>query len=84
MHDLVNCLLMRAEVVPKHCGILQVRLRIPFLRMDEKRELDRIPQEEHWSVVVYPILVSLICVELDRETSWIASSVWKALLATDG
>jgi hypothetical protein len=75
---------MSGEVVPEHCGIFQVGLWVSFLCMDEEWELGRIPEEEDGCVVVYPVPVTLLCIELDGKASRITSGIWGTLLATDG
>jgi hypothetical protein len=51
-HDLVNGLWVLAEVVPEHIRILQVRLGITLLSMDEVRELGRVPDKENRGIVL--------------------------------
>jgi len=53
-------------------SILQVRLWVPLLRMDENRELARIPQKEDGCVVEDPIVVPFFGVELDGKASRIS------------
>lgn len=83
-HDLVDRLGVLREVVPKHVGILQMRLRVPLLRVDKVRELGWIANEEHGCVVEHPIQVSLICLELDRKSTGVTSGIRRARLAADG
>lgn len=84
MHNLMNRLLVLAQVIPKHGRILQIRLRVPLLRMDKNRKLGRVPQEEDGRVVEHPIAVSLLGIELDGKPTGIASGVGRALLASNG
>ena len=51
-HDLVESLGLLREVVPEVVGVLEVRLRVALLRVDEPRELGRVPQEEDRRVVL--------------------------------
>jgi hypothetical protein len=81
---LVNALLMRVEVVPKHISILQVRLRIPLLRMNQQRKQRRIPNEEHGRVVEHPIPIPFFSEKLHAETTGITRCVCGALFAAYG
>lgn len=51
--------------------------------MDEVRELGRVTNEEDRSVVEYPVPVSLLGADLDREPTRVARSIGRAGLATD-
>lgn len=82
-HDLVDGLLVGGEVVPEHGGILQVGLRVALLGVDEEWELGWVAEEEDWGVVVDPIPVTFLSIELDGETAWVASGIWRSLLTTD-
>ena len=82
-HDLVNRLLVSGKIVPEHGGILQVGLWVALLCMDEDGELGGVTDEEDRGVVEDPVPVTLLGVELDRETSGVTSSVWGTLLTTD-
>ena len=83
-HDLMDGLLVGGQVVPEHGGILQVRLRVALLGVDEEWKLGWVAEEEDWGVVVDPVPVTFLCVELDGETAWVASGIWRSLLTTDG
>lgn len=39
VHNLVGGLLMGRQIVPEHCGVLEIGLRVTFLGMDEDGEL---------------------------------------------
>ncbi len=52
---------------PEHVGILQVRLRVTLLRVDEVRELRRVADKEHGGVVEDPVEVALLSLDLDSE-----------------
>ena len=52
--------LVRGKVVPEHSSILQIRLGVPLLRMDEEGKQGRITNEEHWGIVEYPVPVSFV------------------------
>lgn len=67
VHHLVNCLLVRAQVVPEHGGVLQVSTGVALLGVDEEGEVARIPQEEDGRVVEHPVPVTLLRVELERK-----------------
>lgn len=43
-------------------------LRVPLLCVDEVRELGRVTDEEHRSVVEDPVKVALLSLNLDSET----------------
>ena len=50
-HHLVNRLGVLGKVVPEHVCILQVRLGITLLGVDEVRELGGVANKKHWRVV---------------------------------
>jgi len=79
----VNRLWVLREVVPEHVGVLEVRLWVTLLRVDEVGELGRVAQEEDGCVVENPVKVALLSAELDGEAAWIASRVGRSTLATD-
>lgn len=39
VHNLVSGLLMGRQIVPEHCGVLEIGLRVTFLSMDKDGEL---------------------------------------------
>ena len=80
----MNTLLMSIEVIPKHIRILQIRLRIPLLRMDQQREQRRISDEKHGRVVEDPVPISFFREELHAETAGIARCVCGPLFAAHG
>jgi len=82
-HDLVSSLPVCGEIIPEHCGILKVGLRVALLGVDEERELRRITDEEDRRVVKDPIPVALLSVIFDRETSRVSCSIWGTLFATN-
>ena len=51
-HELVRRLGVLARVVPERVGVLEVRLRVALLRVDEVRELGRVAEEENGGVVL--------------------------------
>jgi hypothetical protein len=53
--NLVNRFLMSIEVIPEHCGVFQIRLRISFLGMDQEEEERRVPNEEDRRVIENPV-----------------------------
>lgn len=59
-----------------------MRLGIPFLGMDEMRELGRVSDEEHRCIVENPIPVSLVSPELDCKASRVSSGVRRSRLAS--
>lgn len=85
--NLVHRLGVLGKVVPKHARVIstaQVGSGMPFLSMDEVRELGRVAQEEDGRVVGDHVPVALIGTELDAEASRITSAVVRTGLATDG
>ena len=70
--------------VPCHLSGLYASLRVSLLGMDEIWELDWISDEEDWSVVADHIVVSLLGVELDGESSGISLAVVSTTLASNG
>lgn len=83
MHNLVRRLAVVGKIVPEHGSVLQIRLRVSLLRMNEIWKICGIPQKENWSIIEYPIPIAFLCVELDRESTRIPSAVGGALFATD-
>ena len=76
-------LLILREVVPKYGSVFEIGLWIPFLRMNKKRELGRIAQKEDGSVIKHPVVVALLSLELDAETSGIPGRIGRTLLTTN-
>lgn len=52
--------------------------------MDEVWELNRILDEENGGVVSNHVIVALLGVELDRESSWVTVTVVGTALASNG
>ena len=69
--------------IKDHVWICQVGGWVSLLAVDKVREFNRIIDEEHWGVVTDHIIVALLGVELDGESSWISLSVRGASLACD-
>jgi hypothetical protein len=67
--------LVRGKVVPEHSSILQIRLGVPLLRMDEEGKQGRITNEEYRSIVKYPVQVSFISIKLNREATRVSSCI---------
>jgi hypothetical protein len=63
------------QEIPKYIGILQVCARITLLGVNEVRELDRITDEEDWSIVHNKIAVSFLRVKLYSKSTGIASCI---------
>jgi hypothetical protein len=61
--------------VPNHVGISKVSLRISLLRMQKVRELNRILNKEHRGVISNHIVVALLSVELNSESSGISNAI---------
>jgi hypothetical protein len=62
---LMDTLLMRTQIIPKHSSILQIRLRISLLGMDKQWKQARIADEEDGRIVEHPIPVPFFGVEFD-------------------
>lgn len=73
VYNFMHRFLIAGQEVPKRSRILQVRLRVAFLSVDERWKLDTITDEKDGSIVSYKIPVTLFSVELDREASGIPS-----------
>jgi hypothetical protein len=73
--DLVQRFWAQAPEVKTHVRVFQVSLRVSLLGVDEFWELNRIFDEEHWSIVSNHVVNSLFSVELYRKTSWISFSI---------
>lgn len=85
--DLVHRLGVLGKVVPEHARIIrtaQVGSGMPFLGVDEVRELGRVTQKEDGGVVGDHVPIALIGTEFDAEATRIASAVVGTGLATDG
>jgi len=80
----MGCLWSEGDEVPKHVRVLEVRLRIALLRVDEARKEKRVADEEDRSVVADQIPVALLRVELHREAARITSGVCGTALPSDG
>ena len=75
---------MRGKIVPEHCGVFQIGLRVSLLGVDEDRELGRVTEEENWGIVEHPVPVTLVGVELQSKSTGVTSTVGRSLLTTDG
>lgn len=73
--DLMKGVWCVSPEVPNHVGVAQVSLRVSLLAVNEVWELNRVLDEEDWSVVSNHIVVTLLSVELDGESSWISDGV---------
>lgn len=83
-HHLVGGLGSEGDEVPVHVGVLQVRLRIALLAVDEAREEEWIADEEDRRVVAHQIPDAVFGVELHGEASRISHGVGTAALTSDG
>jgi hypothetical protein len=81
-HHLVRRLGTERDEVPEHIGILQVRLWVSLLRVDEAWEENGIANEEDWRIVAHNVPDAIIGVELHGKASGIASCVGRATFAT--
>lgn len=82
-HDLMLSLRSIAPEVEGSVWVLDASLGMALLGVDEVRELDGILDEEHGGVVANHIVVALLGVELDGESSWITVAVVGTALASD-
>ena len=78
---LVATLRREREEVPEHVRVRHVGLWVPFLRVDEVRELARVTDEEDRRVVSDHIVVAVFRVELDGEAARVARGICAALLS---
>ena len=74
----------RENEYPEHVSVLEMSLGVSLLGMNEMREFGGIPDKEDGCVVEDPIPVSLLGLELDSKTSWVASGISRSGFATDG
>lgn len=63
---------------------MNARLGMALLGVDEVRELNRILDEEHRSVVANHVVVALLGVELNRESSGVTVAIVGTALASNG
>lgn len=61
--------------VPHHIVGFAVGLRVSLLGVDEVRELNRVSDEENWSIVSNHVVVAFFCVEFKCESSGIARCI---------
>lgn len=83
-HDLVLSLRSITPEVKGRVRVLNARLGMALLGVDEVRELNRILDEEHRSVVANHVVVALLSVELNRESSGVTVTVVGTALASNG
>lgn len=69
--------------VEHHVGAFKIGLGVSLLGVDEIGELNWVSDEEDGSVVSDHVVVALLRVELNCESSWVAFSIGAALFATD-
>mmetsp|Transcript_6797 Transcript_6797/g.25364 ORF Transcript_6797/g.25364 Transcript_6797/m.25364 type:complete len:338 (-) Transcript_6797:82-1095(-) len=80
-HHLVHGLWIQREEVPERVWVWEVALRILLLGVNEIRKLLSISDEKNWSRITDHIVITVLCVMFDGETTWIACSVSRALLS---
>lgn len=78
----MSCFRSQRDEIPEHVWILQVRLWISLLGVNEAWEENWIPNEENWRVVTNNIPNTIVCVEFNSETSWITRCVGTTALTT--
>ena len=86
-HDLMDRLRILGEVVPEHGRVVsmgEMGCRVALLGVDELRELGRVAQKEHRSIVGNIVPVALFSPELDGKASGIPSQVVGSRFATNG
>ena len=71
------------QKVPKVIYIFQSSFRVAFEGMNDVREFDRIPDEEHREIVVDDIPNSLFSVKFNGEATWISVTVRGCFLTRD-
>jgi len=81
--DLVKSVSGVCPEVPNHVGIPEVSLRVSLLGVQKVRELNRILNEKHRSVVSNHIVVAFFCVELNGKASGISNAVSRSSLTSD-
>jgi hypothetical protein len=83
-HDLVLSLRSITPEVKGRVRVLNARLGMALLGVNEVRELNRILDEEHRSVVANHVVVALLGVELDRKSSGVTVAIVGTALASNG
>ena len=68
--------------IPGHVRVLHTGLRVPFLAMDEVRELDWVLDEKDGCVVTDHIIVALLRVVLEGETTRVTIAIVGSALAS--
>lgn len=75
--------LIRRQEVPEGGCIFEVRLRVSLLGMYEGGEFDAVSYEEHGCIIANHVPISLLGIELDRETARIPGRITRSLLSAD-
>lgn len=70
--NLMRRLWSGGEEIPYHIRVFHISQRISLLSMNKIRELDRVPNEKHRSVVSDKIIVSFFSVEFNSKPSWVS------------
>ena len=73
--DLMESLWGERPEVPGHVGVLNSSLWVSLLAMDEVWELHWIFDEEDWCVVSDHVVVALLGVVLDGESTWVSIAI---------
>ena len=64
VHKLMNTLLITGQKIPECGGILEIRLGVPLLSVNECWKFDAVPNKEDWRVVPNHIPVPFFSVKL--------------------
>jgi len=83
-HHLVQAFRVQAPEIPHHGRALEIGLRIPFLGMNEIRELFRVFNKKYRGIVSHQIPVAVIGIKLDGKTARVSFSISASLLTSDG
>lgn len=75
---------INGQTHPECVRVLQMRLRVTLLGVDEVRELGRVSNKENGGIVEDPIEIAFVCANLDGKPTGITGSVRRARLAANG
>lgn len=69
--------------IPEHVRVLEVRLGVSLLGMDEIWELLWVSDEKDRGIVANHIPVTFFGIKFNRESSWVSLSVSRSLFSSD-
>ena len=84
MHYLMSRLLVGGEVIPEHCRILEIGLRVSLLSMNEDGEFGWISEKENGGVIEDPIPITLLGIKFHGEASRISGGIRRPLFTSHG